>query len=406
METAERNSPTTISLFHKLAISWLTMFVIGSDLFVVSPLLPLIAADYTVPPASAALSVTIFALAYMFCAPFLGRLADRIGRGRVLNYCLCAFGVANLLTAIAGNLSWLIAARCLAGAAAAGVSPSVYALIASSAPPDRRATCLAISVSGLLMSLSSGAPIGLLTAQSLGWPVVFAGLGALGVILVWANNAVWCDPGSAVNRVTPPSRLAAAAVGAQLAPTVLWSTAVYAMYIYLGDGLISFGYSTEQIAEVILLYGCGAISGALIGGRMADRLGAGRTSAIALAGLCLCLLLLRVALDTRMFVDCAFALTSLVAQLFFPAQQISLANEFPASRTTILAWNNSALFLGISLGSLVGGQAISAGGFDGNLIASAIAAIFGWALCQRRGWIRIAAMFTQPPRPSGIQAAR
>jgi len=30
---------------------------------------------------------------------------------------------------------------------------------------------------------------------------------------------------------------------------------------------------------------------------------------------------------------------------------------------TVLAWNNSALFLGISLGSLVGGPAISHGGF-------------------------------------------
>ena len=30
----------------ELTVSWLTMFVIGSDLFVVSPLLPLIVADY------------------------------------------------------------------------------------------------------------------------------------------------------------------------------------------------------------------------------------------------------------------------------------------------------------------------------------------------------------------------
>jgi predicted MFS family arabinose efflux permease len=219
------------------------------------------------------------------CAGFDRRLADRIGRGRVLNYCLCAFSAANLLTATTGSLTWLIAARWLAGAAAAGVSPSVYALIGSGAPPDRRATHLAIAVSGLLMSLSLGAPIGLLMAQSLGWPIVFAGLGALGLILVWANNRVWRDPGGAGNQATPPRRLPAAAVAARLAPTVLWSTAVYAMYTYLGDGLISLGYSTEEIAGLILLYGCGAISGTLIGGRMADRLGARRTSAIALGGL-------------------------------------------------------------------------------------------------------------------------
>jgi predicted MFS family arabinose efflux permease len=115
---------------------------------------------------------------------------------------------------------------------------------------------------------------------------------------------------------------------------------------------------------------------------------------------------LRLALDTRIFVGCAFALTSLVAQLFFPAQQISLGSDFPASRTAILAWNNSALFLGISLGSLIGGQAITAGGFDASLTVSAGIAIFGWIAHQRRGGTRDAGIFTQPPRPSEIQGAR
>ena len=182
--------------------------------------------------------------------------------------------------------------------------------------------------------------------------------------------------------------------------------ALYGMYTYLGEGLTSSGYSTEEIAVVILLYGCGAIGGTLIGGHMADRLGARLTSAIATAGLCLCFILLRLALYNAVLVDCAFALTSLVAQLFFPAQQISLASDFPASRATILAWNNSALFLGISLGSLVGGQAISAGGFDGNLMASAALAICGWAVQKGAGWTRTTTIFIQPLRPSGIQEAR
>jgi len=55
----------------KLAIGWLTMFVVGSDLFVVSPLLPLIAADYGISPGSAGLSVTVFSLTYMLTVPIL-----------------------------------------------------------------------------------------------------------------------------------------------------------------------------------------------------------------------------------------------------------------------------------------------------------------------------------------------
>ena len=35
----------------RLAIAWCTLFVVGTDLFVVSPLLPLIAAQFNLPPA-------------------------------------------------------------------------------------------------------------------------------------------------------------------------------------------------------------------------------------------------------------------------------------------------------------------------------------------------------------------
>ena len=81
------------------------MFVIGIDLFVLSSLLPLIAADYQTSPALAGLGVAVFALAYMFSAPLLGHLADRIGRRRMLTCCLFGFASANLLTATAANFA-------------------------------------------------------------------------------------------------------------------------------------------------------------------------------------------------------------------------------------------------------------------------------------------------------------
>lgn len=378
----------TAGPLKRLAIGWLTMFVVGSDLFVVSPLLPLIAADYRISPALAGLSVTVFSVTYVVSAPLLGNAADRIGRGRMLTYCLYAFGAANLLTAAADHFICLLAARAIAGAMAAGVSPSVYALVGSGAPPNRRATWLAITVSGLLVSLSLGAPIATLAAPLIGWPGIFAALAGPSLLLALASSRVWLDEHDTENLGTPVTRLARLEIAPRLAPTVVWSTAVYAMYTYLGAGLTSSGFSTEKIAEAILWYGCGAIGGVLIGGRMTDRLGAKLTSAIGLAGLCFCFLLLRLALHTGMLVSCAFGVLSAVAQLFFPAQQAGLANDFPTRRATVLAWNNSALFLGISLGSLIGGRAMLLGGFDADLrIATAItivAWIMNWAVRPSR----------------------
>lgn len=363
----------------QLAIAWLTMFLVGTELFVMSPLLPLLAADYHISPAMAGLSVTIFSLSYMVAAPLFGHLADRIGRRRVLICSLVAFAAANLLTALATSLPWLLAVRLCAGAAAAGVSPSIYALVSCAAPPDRRASRLGLVVSGLLVSLALGASAGALAGASFGWAPVFVTLGALSLLLVSLNCRVWpCEgPPTQISRPRIPHAVGAAILARRLTPTVVWSTGLYGVYTYLAAGLVAVGFSTGQTAQAILFYGCGAIAGVLIGGRVADRFGVKFTTGASLAGLSACFLLLRLALDTGMLVEPALGVSSAVAQLFFPAQQAGLANDFPDQRGTALAWNNSALFFGISLGSLVGGEAVALGNFDANLTISASIALLG-----------------------------
>ncbi len=56
-------SMTTNNSVARLAIAWCTLFVVGTDLFVVSPLLPLIATQFDLPPAATGLGVTAFAVA-------------------------------------------------------------------------------------------------------------------------------------------------------------------------------------------------------------------------------------------------------------------------------------------------------------------------------------------------------
>ena len=362
-----------------LAVGWLTLFVVGTDLFVVSPILPLIARDWGLSAGAAGLGVGVFAASYMASAPLLGHVADRLGRRPVLLCCLVAFALANILTGMATGLAGLLAARAFAGVTAAGVTPSIYALVGEAAPPERRASRLALMVSGLLISLSIGTPIGALAAATIGWKPVFAALAAASLALVWANHQVWpaTPPRGAA---AGPAALGAAILGRRLLPTVVWSTALYGMYTYLGAGLTAAGYDADAIARTILCYGLGAILGTFAGGRAADRFGPRATMAASLVGLGLGLVALRLALPFPVLVVLAATMASAAAQLFFPAQQAGLAGDFPARRATVLAWNNSALFLGISLGSVIGGEAVRIGGFGLDLAVCAAIAFAGWAI--------------------------
>jgi predicted MFS family arabinose efflux permease len=51
-----------------------------------------------------------------------------------------------------------------------------------------------------------------------------------------------------------------AAIAVRLAPTVVWSTALYGMYTYLGVGLTALGFSPEEVATAFVFYGCGRLA--------------------------------------------------------------------------------------------------------------------------------------------------
>jgi predicted MFS family arabinose efflux permease len=364
----------------RLAVAWITLFLIGTDLFVVSPLIPLIARDFHAAVRGVGLTVTAFSLGYVVAAPIFGHLADRLGRRRVLTCCLVAFALANLLTAQCGSLSAMVAARLLCGITAAGVTPSIYVLVGSTAPTGQRGTWIAIVVTGLLSSLPLGAPIGAMASLRMGWPIVFVTLAIGSLLLTPVHFSLWAGAQPAPAGPAPnPGAFSSAALVRSLAPTVVWAAALYGMYTYLAAGLGNAGYSPGDIAKTVFIYGAAAFAGALLGGRLADRIGASIAIQISLFGLAICFVMLRLAVQDGMLVAAAFAATSLLAQIYFPAQQSLLMGTFPTRTATALSWNNSALFLGMALGSLLGGQAMALGGFPAILPVSAVLAIAGWA---------------------------
>jgi predicted MFS family arabinose efflux permease len=362
-------------------LGWSTLFLVGTDLFVMSPLLPEITHGFSVGAYAGGWAVSVFALAYLVGGPTLAALADRAGRRGVLIVALAVFAVANLATALAPSFAVLLGARAMAGLAASGITPSVYALVSATAPPAARATWLAIVTSGLLIALIVGAPAGSLLASAVGWQGVFVVL-AVAAALVLTSTVIWTR-----RAATPPPTAGGSPLGAastagtsdqhQFEPapavatklravsvTALWALAVYGPYTYLGTILrVHLGFPSSVVAGALVCFGAGAVIGNLAGGRLADRFGGRVTSVITLVLLAGAETLFGLFLHAGpVLLLASLAGMALVAYPFFPAQQARLIARYPSASGSLIAWNNTAMYAGILVGSAAGGTALAHSG--------------------------------------------
>ncbi len=392
----------------------MTLFLIGADLFVVSPLLPGIASEFHHGVALAGSAVSAFALAYVLAGPRLGSVADRVGRRKVLAAGLAGFALANLLSSVAPDFPALVVSRGLAGVSASAVTPSVYALVGASAPEGRQATWLGVVTSGLLLALVIAAPLGAIVAQRFGWHSVFGGLAALATALTLIESrerssgvreqslrspntvrfpqvdgpdecrregAVAGGGPSTVSRpeAARPARTLITKLLA-VAPTALWGYAVYGPYTFLGAVLRSEGFAPTAIALAVAVFGAGALVGNLAGGLLSDRAGAKSVSAASFAVLGAAQIAGELAARRLAPETVVLGMLGLGAYPYYSAHQSRLANQFPRESASMLAWNNSALYAGILAGSAVGGWILSRAGYSALDDASAGAAACGAAL--------------------------
>ncbi|GAA3100346.1 MFS transporter [Pseudonocardia yunnanensis] len=356
-------------------LGWLTLFLVGTDLFVMSPLLPEISRGFAVGISAGGWAVSVFAVAYLVGGPSLAALADRAGRRGVLIAALAVFAVANLATALAPSFAVLLGARAMAGLAASGITPSVYALVSAAAPPGARATWLSIVTSGLLIALTIGAPAGSLLASAVGWQGVFLVL-AVAAALILASTVAWTrraapaptagattTAGTSDQHRLEPAPAVVTKVRA-VSVTALWALAVYGLYTYLGTILREhLGFPPSVAAGALVCFGAGAVIGNLSGGRLADRFGGRQTSVITLVLLAGAETLFGLALHAGpVLLLASLAGMALVAYPFFSAQQARLIARYPAASSSLIAWNNTAMYAGILIGSALGGTALTYSG--------------------------------------------
>lgn len=367
-----------------LSVGWVTLFLMGTDLFVVSPLLPFISEEYNVSSAMTGWMVTVFAVTYAIAAPFFGWASDKNGRGIFITFGLLLFSFSNALTAFSPSFTWLIISRILAGLSVAAITPLIYAIIGDIAPSNRRGTWLSIVVSGHLTALWAGAPLGILLEYFLGWRSVFVVMATLGTILAVVNFKTWkYVPRSDLTRNQLEGNLLR--ILGSVSVTTIWAISMYALYVYLGAALYSENkFSSSEIALAVIFYGIGAVLGSLISGQFTDRFGERKISKVTLFFLTLILICLGIFFSSGDWIYFFLFIWALVGYAGFTSYQARLAVEYPEERGIVLAWNNTALYIGITIGSIIGGYVISNWGYPFLPYFCSIVAIISFVLSTQK----------------------
>ncbi|AYC31015.1 MFS transporter [Pseudomonas cavernae] len=248
-------------------------FVVGSSEFIIMGLLPEVAADLHVSLADAGLLVSAYAIGVVIGAPLLGPLLGRLPRRRALLWLMAAYALGNLACALAPDYRWLLAARMLTAISHAGFFGCATLLAAELAPLHRRASAMALVLSGLTIANVLGVPLGAWLGQATSWRMTFFAVAGFGLLAVLAM-ALWLPP------VQAPARNPAGAWNGILRWPVLHpllvcclsSVALFSVFTYISPLLREVGgYSAEQNNGALLLFGIGLTLGNLLGGRLADR---------------------------------------------------------------------------------------------------------------------------------------
>ena len=203
------------------------------------PMLPDLAAQFATTPTAAAHVVSAFAVAYGLLQVFFGPLGDRIGKYRLVALTTLACTHGALGAAFAASLDWLVFARLLMGASAAGIIPLAMAWIGDTVAYEQRQATLARFLGGQILGTIGGQFIGCLFTDSVGWRWAFVFLAALYLAVGWlVLRESHANPAAAHTRNPAPQHSGVLAQAA-LVFAVPWARVI--LSVVFVEGMLVFG---------------------------------------------------------------------------------------------------------------------------------------------------------------------
>jgi MFS transporter, YNFM family, putative membrane transport protein len=264
------------------------------DLYSTQPLLPLLTHVFGASPFEAGLTITAPTVAVAIFAPFIGRLADRLGLRRVIILSAWTLTLATALAATSQSLHQLIVWRFVQGMATPGIFGSTVAYVHEVWPPSQAGRATAMYMTGTILGGFNGRAVSAVVAAAVGWQAAFVVLalltGGVAGVLTWRlprepprDEARAASGGrGSVGRLFRNRRLVATCgVGF----SVLFSQVAMFTYVTFHLAAPPYSLSTVALGWLFVTYLVGAVV-TPSAGRWIDRYGhrAGIASAMALGG--------------------------------------------------------------------------------------------------------------------------
>ncbi|HEY6134216.1 MAG TPA: MFS transporter [Rubrivivax sp.] len=343
----------------------LVNLVIGSSAFVISGILPLVAGGLKISVPAAGQAVTAYAVSTAVLAPLLLLATGRWPRRSVLLLGLILFTLGNAVCALAPSLPVLLVGRVLMGLGAV-FTPVAAGIAVALVEPARRGQALALVFMGMSLSYVVGIPLGAWLGFAHGWHTPLWGatlLSALALAAVWRGvPGRLVAPGASFAGLG--TLLARPATWAVLMMTLLYFTAIFSVFSYIGSvlpALVPMG--PAALSGALALFGVSGVVGTLMGGRAADRFGTRRTLAVQLALLFAMMMLLPLTTGHPVAMMGVMLVWGTAGFGMMAPQQGRLAQIAGAQTPLALSLNASMLYLGTALGAAAGGLAAGPLGF-------------------------------------------
>lgn len=347
-------------------------FAIGTEGFMIAPLLPTIAQDLGMSLSATATLVVVFTLVMSLSSPITTVMTASLKRRSTLLAAMTLFTAGNLVAAFSSSFATLMVARILMAVASGLYVPGANSLAGAIVPAEKRGRALAIVSGGMTIAIALGLPLGALVGHTFGWRSTFLAVAVMGLVAILGIlSGVQRDAGSQIAVASLAQRVGVVRqrpVLRLLGVTLFWSIGAYTAYPYIAPYLTRvLGFGPADIGATVSMWGIAAAIGVTIGGRLNDRFGSNRVvlwSLIFLSGSFATMAVApRLSADLALVpVLVAIAVWGFSVWSFFPAQMARLIAAGPVSQASVsLALNTSAMYLGFSIGSAMGAGVIGTG---------------------------------------------